>query len=97
MDLIMPSEGYGNLILMAHSGDSWISFFAYLYRLEIGDECYITHNGVQYHYRIVNIYNVNKTGMMVLNYNPGVMTLTLVTCTKDNDSLQTIYVAEYIG
>ena len=94
---IMPSEGYGNLILMAHSGDSWISFFAYLYRLEIGDECYITHNGVQYHYRIVNIYNVNKTGMMVLNYNPGVMTLTLVTCTKDNDSLQTIYVAEYIG
>lgn len=94
---VMPSEGYGNLILMAHSGDSYVSFFAYLYRLGIGDDCYITHNGVQYHYQIVNIYEVNKSGMMVLNYNPNHMTLTLVTCTKDNDNLQTVYVAEYVG
>ena len=33
----------------------------------------------------------------VLYYNPNAMTLTLVTCTKDNDSLQTVYVAEYVG
>ena len=93
----MPGDGVGNLILMAHSGDSYISFFANLYRLGIGDDCYITQNGVQYHYQIVNIYEVQKSGMMVLNYNPEAMTLTLVTCTKDNDSLQTVYVAEYAG
>lgn len=93
----MPGDGVGNLILMAHSGDSYISFFANLYRLGVGDDCYITHNGVQYHYQIVKIYDVQKSGMMVLNYNPEAMTLTLVTCTKDNDSLQTVYVAEFAG
>lgn len=94
---VMPNEGYGNLILMAHSGDSYISYFAYLYRLEVGDDCYITHNGMAYHYQIKKIYDVNKSGMMVLNYNPDVRTLTMVTCTKDNDSLQTVYIAEYVG
>ena len=93
----MPSAGYGNLVLIAHSGDSYISYFAYLYRLNVGDDCYITYNGVQYHYQIVNIYNVNKTGLMVMNWEPEVMTLTLITCTKDSDTLQTVYVAHYVG
>lgn len=93
-----PNEGVGNLILMAHSGDSWISYFAYLYRLGIGDECSITMNGGStYRYQIVDIYQVNKSGMLVLKWNHDKTTLTLVTCTKDNDSQQTVYVAEYIG
>lgn len=94
---IMPSEGYGNLVLMAHSGDSYISFFAYLYRLNVGDDCYITHNGMAYHYQITRIYNVDKIGTMLMNFNTDIRTLTLVTCTKDNDTLQTVYVAEYVG
>jgi len=94
---ILPYEGYGNLVLMAHSGDSYISFFAYLYRLGGGDECYVTINGVTYHYRIVNIYQVNKSGAMVMDFNSPKPTLTLVTCTKDNDKAQTVYVAEFVG
>lgn len=94
---VSPSEGNGNLILMAHSGDSYISFFAYLYRLGVGDDCYITLSGVTYHYQIVDIYDVNKSGLMVLDWNPNNRNLTLVTCTKDSDTLQTVYVAEYIG
>ena len=92
-----PSEGNGNLILMAHSGDSWISYFAYLYRLNVGDDCYITLSGVTYHYQIVNIYDVNKSGMMVLDYDRNQMNLTLITCTKNNDTLQTVYAAQYVG
>ena len=92
-----PSEGNGNLILIAHSGDSYISYFAYLYRLGVGDDCYITLSGVTYHYQIVDIYDVLKSGMMVLDWDKSKMTLTLITCTKDSDTLQTVYVAEYIG
>ena len=93
---ISPSEGDGNLVLMAHSGDSYISYFAYLYRLGVGDDCYITLSGVTYHYQIVEIYDVLKSGLMVLDWKPGIKTLTLITCTKDNDTLQTVYVAENV-
>ena len=91
-----PTEGYGNLILMAHSGDAYISYFAYLYKLEVGDDCYITINGEEYHYQIVNIYDVGKSGAVTIDRNYDKMTLTLITCTKDNDTLQTVYIAEKI-
>ena len=92
----MPDVPGGNLILYAHSGDSYISFFAYLYRLELGDECYILYNGVAYHYQIVNIYDVEKNGIVSIDRNYDKTTLTLVTCTKDSDTLQTVYIAELV-
>ena len=92
----MPSEGHGNLALMAHSGDSYISYFAYLYRLSVGDDCYITYNGIVYRYQIKQIYNVNKTGLVIIDWEPSNMSLTLITCTKDDETKQTIYVAEFI-
>ena len=44
----MPDVPNGNLMLMAHSGDAYISFFAYLYRLKIGDSAYVTYQGNKY-------------------------------------------------
>lgn len=93
----MPTEGHGNVVLTAHSGDSYISYFAYLYRLNVGDDCYITYNGNVYHYQIVNIYNVPKSGVVMVDFEPEIMRLTLITCTKDSDTEQTIYIANYIG
>lgn len=92
----MPNVVNGNLILMAHSGDAYISYFAYLYRLNVGDFAYITYKGQRYQYRIVNIYNVEKNGTVKIIRNYDRTTLTLVTCTKDNDSMQTVYIAELI-
>lgn len=92
----LPDVDRGNLILMAHSGDSYISYFAYLYRLNIGDECFVTYNGQQFKYKIVNIYDVVKNGVVSIKRDQNKRTLTLITCTKDNDSLQTVYIAEYI-
>ena len=93
----LPDVPNGNLILMAHSGDSYISYFAYLYMLEIGDDCYILYNGQAYHYRIVNIYDVLKSGAVSIDRNYDKSTLTMITCTKNNDSLQTVYIAEFVG
>lgn len=92
----LPDVYQGNLILMAHSGDSYISFFAYLYKLNIGDDCYVTYNGNGYHYVIVDIYEVEKNGVVSIRRDRSKNTLTLITCTKDNDSSQTVYIAELV-
>lgn len=92
----MPDVENGNLILMAHSGDAYISYFAYLYRLSIGNDAFITYNGNVYKYSIVNIYNVPKNGTVTINRNITKTTLTLITCTKNSDTEQTIYILERV-
>ena len=89
-----PDIQNGNLMLIAHSGTAYISYFAFLYRLNVGDPCYITYNGYDYKYKIVNIYNVPKVGNVQIVRNFDKTTLTLITCTKDNDTMQTVYIAE---
>lgn len=93
----LPDVVNGNLILMAHSGDAYISYFAYLYRLGRGDYAYVTYNGRKYQYQIVNIYEVPKNGIVRIQRNYDKTSLTMITCTKDNDYTQTVYVAELIG
>lgn len=93
----LPDVVNGNLILMAHSGDAYISYFAYLYRLKIGDYAYVTYNGRKYQYKIVNIYEVPKNGIVRIRRNYDRTSLTMITCTKDNDYTQTVYISELIG
>lgn len=92
----MPDVVNGNLILMAHSGDAYISYFAYLYLLNVGNLAYVTYQGTTYKYQVVNIYNIPKNGTAVINRNKERTTLTLITCTKDSDTEQTVYILERI-
>lgn len=92
----MPDVINGNLILMAHSGTAYIAYFEYLYMLSIGDYAYVTYNGVKYKYRFVNSYQVEKNGNVEIIRNYDKTTLTLITCTNDNDSSQTVYIAELV-
>ena len=93
----LPDVVNGNLILMAHSGDAYISYFAYLYRLNIGDYAYVTYGGRRYQYQIVNIYEVEKNGTVRIVRNYDRTSLTMITCTKDNDYTQTVYISELVG
>lgn len=93
----LPDVVNGNLILMAHSGDAYISYFAFLYRLNVGDYAYVTYNGRKYQYRIVNIYEVPKNGIVRIKRNYNRTSLTMITCTKDNDYKQTVYISELVG
>jgi len=90
----LPDVTNGNLILIAHSGDAYISYFRYLYRLDKGDLAYVTYNGTEYEYKIKKIYKQRKTGVVTINRDYNKTTLTLITCTKDDDKTQTIYIAE---
>ena len=91
-----PDVPMGNFILMAHSGNAYISFFDKLYKLQIGDEASVSYNANTYNYRLTNIYNQAKTGTVAIYRNPKVKTLTLITCTHNDDYNQTIYIFEEI-
>lgn len=89
-----PDVDRGNLILAAHSGTSYISYFKNLYKLGIGDQAYVYYNNIKYSYKIVNIYNVEKTGQVAIYRNTNATCLTLITCTKNSDHEQTVYILE---
>lgn len=93
----MPDYTNGNLILMAHSGDAYISFFAYLWKLNVGDTAYVSYLGKKYQFQITDIYDVPKIGVVKIRRNMDRTCLTLITCTKNNDTAQTIYVAELVN
>lgn len=91
-----PDVVNGNFILIAHSGTAYISFFKNLYKLNINDLVYIYYNNYKYTYQINNIYNVLKTGNVSIKRDYDKTTLTLITCTKDDDNHQTVYISYLI-
>lgn len=88
-----PNVTGGNLILASHSGTSWVSYFKNLYQLNNGDTINIYYNNTKYTYKIVNIYDVPKNGEVAIYRDTETTTLTLITCTKNSDTLQTVYIA----
>lgn len=89
-----PDVLNGNFILASHSGNSKISYFKNLYKLTLGDTALVYYKEYIYHYKIVDIYNVPKTGSLVVKRDPGKTVMTLITCTKDSKTEQTVYILE---
>ena len=89
-----PDKENGNVILAAHSGRGYLSFFKNLYQLSIGDTARIYYKNMIYNYEIVNIYNVPKVGTIMINRNYDKSCLTLITCTKNSKTEQTVYILE---
>lgn len=89
-----PDQSNNNLILLAHSGSSSISYFKNLYKLDLGDEVIINYNNKDYNYKIKNIYTILKDGTAVIKRNKDKSTLVLITCTKNDKTTQTVYICE---
>lgn len=89
-----PDQKLGNFIIAAHSGNSYLAYFKDLYQLVIGDVASVTYKNKKYTYKLVNIYEQDKTGRIVIYRNLEKTGLTLVTCTKDKKDKQTIYILE---
>ena len=89
-----PDTDKGNLILAGHSGTGWKAFFNDLYKLEVNDTAYVTYKNKKYIYKIVNIYKQPKIGKLAIYRNYDKTTLTLITCTNNDSTTQTIYIAE---
>lgn len=75
-----PSDGVlSHVILAAHSGNSYISFFKNIYKLNIGDKLYLYYNNAKYEYEITKKYEIEKTGKLAISQN-NESDITLITC-----------------
>lgn len=91
-----PDKDNNNLILAAHSGICSVCFFNDLYKLGLNDVAYLYYNNIKYQYKIVNIYEVEKDGTVAIYRNYNKSTLTLITCTRNSDTKQTVYILELV-
>ena len=91
-----PDETKGNVIIIGHSGNYNNSYFKNLYKLENDDTASIKYNNKTYTYKIVNIYTEPKDGTVSIYRDETKNCLTLITCTKDDSTTQTIYIMELI-
>lgn len=101
LQIIKPSdfpdaEG-GNFIIASHSGSSSISYFKNLYQLSTGDEVLVYYNDIKYTYNIVNIYTQPKNGYVNIYRDESKTSITLITCTKNDDTMQTVYIGELVS
>lgn len=91
-----PDIENSNLILAAHSGDCPVCYFEKLYKLEHGDVAYIYYGNINYSYKIVDIYEVEKDGTVAIYRDYSKKVLTLITCTRNSNTKQTVYILEEI-
>ena len=99
---VLPVSSYpdierGNLIIAGHSGNYNNSYFRNLYLLEVGDDIIIHYNNKKYIYTIVKIYLEDKDGNVRIIRDNSKTVLTLITCTKDDNYHQTVYISELKG
>ena len=92
----MPDVKNGNLILAAHRGNSSVSFFDKLYKLNLGDEANVTYNDKIYTYKLVNTYLEAKDGTIAIYRDENKTTLTLITCTRGDKKSQTVFIFELV-
>ena len=99
---VAPTSSYpdvknGNLIIAGHSGSGWKAFFNNLYKLNKDDYIFVTYKAKKYSYKIDKIYKQSKTGKISIYRDYEKTTLTLVTCTNNDNETQTVYVSYLVS
>lgn len=91
-----PNEqNVSHIILAAHSGNSYVSYFKNLKQLNIKDDIYFYYQNVKYIYEVVNKYEIPKTGTAVLK-ETNTSDITLITCISGTNK-QVVLVGKLIS
>ena len=93
----MPNVKDGNFILFGHNGNSRISYFKNIYKLNNNDDIYIYYQNSKYHYKVINKYDVEMNSNIPLKKIEGKTIITLITCNKNNNKYRTIVVGELVN
>jgi len=91
----MPDQVNGNVIIAGHSGSARVSYFRKLDQLVIGDSVSIDYKNKTYNYKVVDIYDIEKTGTAEIIKNKNTTTLTLITC-RHNTNKQIVIICEMV-
>ena len=76
----MPDEEDNSHIMLAsHSGNSYISYFKNLNKLNLNDKVYFFYKSNKYVYKVIKKYEVEKTGTVKLSKKNS-SDITLITC-----------------
>ena len=82
----MPDEEDNSHIMLAsHSGNSYISYFKNLNKLNLNDEVYFFYKNNKYVYKVIKKYEVEKTGTVKLSKKNS-SDITLITCVSGTNS-----------
>ena len=92
----MPNIEKGNLILSGHNGNTSMSYFKNLYKMDKGDLVYIYFKNKNYIYEYSYFYEVDKIGSVniIRDYNRS--TLTFITCKNDSNDKQLVFISYLI-
>lgn len=88
----LPTENNGNIILEGHNGNSDISYFNQLHKLNENDLAYIYYQGTKYIYSVDKMYDVKKDGNVEVIRNKNKNTLTLITCKRNTQDRQLVVI-----
>lgn len=91
-----PNKDESSLILAAHSGICSICYFDSLFNLSFGNQAYIYYNNIKYIYKLTDIYEVDKIGTVAIRRDYSKRGLVLITCTRNSDTKQTVFIFELI-
>jgi len=93
-DSVYPDVDGSLMVMASHNGTCWNCYFKNLKKLSNNDIIYIYYDDVRYTYKLVNIYEVKKTGKVSIYRNSRKTTLALVTCKWGTKDTQVVYIAE---
>lgn len=82
----MPDEEDNSHIMLAsHSGNSYISYFKNLNKLNLNDKVYFFYKNNKYVYKVIKKYEVEKTGTVKLSKKNS-SDITLITCVSGTNN-----------
>ena len=93
-DSVYPDVDGSLMVMASHNGTCFNCYFKNLKKLSNNDIIYIYYDDVRYTYKLVNIYEVKKTGKVSIYRNSRKTTLALVTCKWGTKDTQVVYIAE---
>ena len=88
----MPDKKNSILILAAHSGNSKVSYFKNLNKLNKDNKVFITYNNIIYIYKLLKVEKQLKNGAIEINRIKNNNMLVLTTCDPDYKDMQLILI-----
>lgn len=80
------------IVLAAHNGNSYNSYFGKLHNIELGDYINYYKDGILYKYIYRESYDIKKNGYADIYRKEDKNTIILITCKDDIDDAQTVYI-----
>ena len=90
----MPDDDKGSVILASHNGNTRVSYFKYLERLNSNDTVYLYYKGKKYEYTIYKSEIVDKVGTIKIKKDSSVSNIVLISCKNGTKDKQIVYIGK---